>query len=120
MIESNNLGLTEKKLLVIPETYIYSMLEFATLYISKFEAELHFPDQANYLIQATLWLIECYLAYKHLLQQSKLQNKKDKKKLRKAKRNKDRKQRIKARKIEKKIGQNKPESKDEKVAVSLL
>lgn len=99
MIESNNYGVTEKNFIIIPESYIFSLLEFATLYISKFEAELHFPEEANYLIQATLWLLECYLAYKNVLEESKLQKKKEKKRQRKAKRNKDRKQRIKARKI---------------------
>ena len=38
-----------------------------------------FPTEANYLIQGTLWLIECYLAYKEQLQEMKDIKKKDRK-----------------------------------------
>lgn len=100
MIESNNYGLTEKGLVVITESYIYSLLQFATLYIDKFEAELHFPDEANHLIQATIWFIECYLTYKDKIEEARLQKKKEKtKKLRARRAHEKKKSKIKDRKL---------------------
>lgn len=71
MIESNAYTVTDKKLLVIPENYINSLLHFIQNYLDRFEVETHCPEDTNYLILTSLWMIETYLEYKTILERSR-------------------------------------------------
>lgn len=78
MVEYNASGMVSRRINVIPENYVTSLISFATLYFSKFAAEIHYPEEANTLINSSLWLIENYLAYKSILLEERQKKKKEK------------------------------------------
>lgn len=75
MIEYKATGMVEKKPDTFPENYIISIIGFSAVCLNRFAAELHFPEEANYLIRSTLWLIENYLSYKNILIEEKKKKK---------------------------------------------
>jgi hypothetical protein len=81
MLEYIASGMVARRINLIPENYVTSLISFASLYFTKFAAETHYPEEANALINSSLWLLENYLAYKSVLLEERHKKKKEKRQL---------------------------------------